>query len=96
VLAAQLQTCAHQVETLLNTMGMVEASTTHPSDVAIIRSLPGVGRKITAWLLAEAAQLLAERDFQMLRTQGGGGTGHEAKWETPSSGDASRLQPSFA
>jgi transposase len=71
VLAAQLQTCAHQVETLLNTMGMVEASTTHPSDVAIIRSLPGVGRKITAWLLAEAAQPLAERDFQMLRTQGG-------------------------
>jgi hypothetical protein len=39
--------------------------------VAIIRSLPGVGRKITAWLFAEAAQPLAERDYQILRTQGG-------------------------
>jgi transposase len=71
VLAAQLQTCARQVETLLHTLGTVEAPPTHPSDVAIIRSLPGVGRKITTWLLAEAAQPLAERDYQMLRTQGG-------------------------
>ena len=30
-----------------------------------------MGRKITTWLLAEAAQPLAERDYQMLRTQGG-------------------------
>jgi transposase len=71
VLAAQLQTCAHQVETLLHSLETVEAPTTHPSDVAIIRSLPGVGRKITAWLFAEAAQPLAERDYQMVRTQGG-------------------------
>ena len=42
-----------------------------PSDVAIVQSLPGVGRKITAWLFAEAAQPLAERDYQILRTQGG-------------------------
>jgi transposase len=71
VLAAQLQTCAHHVETLLTALGTVEAPTAHPSDMAIIRSLPGVGRKITAWLFAEAAQPLAERDYQMLRTQGG-------------------------
>src|SRR5262249_43378693 len=43
-----------------------------PSDVAIVQSLPGVGRKITAWLFAEAAQPLAERDYQVLRTHGGG------------------------
>src|SRR4029453_8749764 len=42
-----------------------------PSDVAIVLSLPGVGRKITTWLFAEAAQPLAERDYQMLRTHGG-------------------------
>src|SRR2546428_8657614 len=42
-----------------------------PSDVAIVLSLPGVGRKITAWLFAEAAQPLAERDYQVLRTHGG-------------------------
>jgi transposase len=71
VLAAQLQTCARQVETLLTALGTVEAPTAPTSDVAIIRSLPGVGRKITAWLFAEAAQPLAERDYQMLRTQGG-------------------------
>jgi transposase len=71
VLAAQLQTCACQVESLLTTLGTVEAPTAPPSDVAIIRSLPGVGRKITAWLFAEAAQPLAERDYQILRTQGG-------------------------
>jgi hypothetical protein len=39
--------------------------------VAIVQSLPGVGRKITAWLFAEAAQPLAERDYQVLRTHGG-------------------------
>jgi len=71
VLAAQLQTCARQIESLLSTLGTVEAPTENPSDVAIIRSLPGVGRKITAWLFAEAARPLAERDYQMLRTQGG-------------------------
>jgi len=71
VLASQLQTCAHQVETLLDTLGTVEAPTAPPSDVAMIRSLPGVGRKMTAWLFAEAAQPLAERDYQVLRTQGG-------------------------
>jgi hypothetical protein len=56
---------------VLSLMCMVEAPTAPPSDVAIIRSLPGVGRKITAWLFAEAAQPLAERDYQILRTQGG-------------------------
>jgi hypothetical protein len=39
--------------------------------VEIVQSLPGVGRKITAWLFAEAAQPLAERDYAALRTQGG-------------------------
>src|SRR4029450_4488997 len=40
--------------------------------VAIVQSLPGVGRKITAWLFAEAAQALAARDYQVVRTHGGG------------------------
>jgi len=71
VLAAQLQTCARQVESLLTALGTVEAPTAPPPDVAIVRSLPGVGRKITAWLFAEAARPLAERDYQILRTQGG-------------------------
>ena len=39
--------------------------------MAIVRSLPGVGRKITAWLFAEAAQPLAERDSHVVRTHRG-------------------------
>src|SRR6266702_4042068 len=42
-----------------------------PSDGAMVQSLPGVGRKMTAWICAEAAQPLAERDSQVLRTHSG-------------------------
>ena len=70
VLAEQLQRCAVHSEELLTTLATAEEAA-RPSDVAIVRSLPGVGRKITAWLFAEAAQLLAERNAQVLRTYGG-------------------------
>lgn len=40
-------------------------------DVTILRSLPGVGRLVTATVLAEASRLLAERDYQTLRAQAG-------------------------
>ena len=40
-------------------------------DVTILRSLPGVGRQVAATLLAEAAPLLAQRDYHALRAQGG-------------------------
>jgi transposase len=72
VLAEQLQACSQQVSTLLRTMADEPGEGESPSDVAIVQSLPGVGRKITAWLLAEAAQPLAERDYQVLRTHSGG------------------------
>src|SRR6266704_972724 len=71
VLAEQLQACSQQVSTLLRTMADEPGEEERPSDVAIVQSLPGVGRKITAWLFAEAAQPLTERDYQVLRTQGG-------------------------
>src|SRR5258705_541669 len=71
VLAEQLQACSQQVGTLLRTMADEPSEGESPSDVAIVQSLPGVGRKITAWLFAEAAQPLAERDYQVLRTHGG-------------------------
>jgi transposase len=71
VLAEQLQACSHQVSTLLRTLSEEPGEGEGPSDVAIVQSLPGVGRKITAWLFAEAAQPLAERDYQVLRTHGG-------------------------
>ena len=37
----------------------------------MVQSLPGVGRKMTTWLLAEAAVLLDERNSEALRTQSG-------------------------
>ncbi len=70
VLAEQRRACAQQVIALLSRLAE-EAVEAGPSDVAIVQSLPGVGRKITAWLFAEAAQPLVERDFHLLRTQGG-------------------------
>src|SRR2546426_6054866 len=72
VLAEQLQACSQQVSALLHTLAEEPGDGEGPSDVAIVLSLPGVGRKITAWLFAEAAQPLAERDYQVLRTHGGG------------------------
>ena len=71
VLAEQLQACSQQVSALLHTLAEEPSEDQGLSDVAIVLSLPGVGRKITAWLFAEAAQPLAERDYQMLRTHGG-------------------------
>jgi len=71
VLAEQLQACSQQVSALLRTLAEAPSESEGPSDVAIVLSLPGVGRKITAWLFAEAAQPLAERDSQVLRTHGG-------------------------
>ena len=64
VLAEQLQACSQRVSALLHTLAQEPGEGEGPSDVAIVQSLPGVGRKITAWLFAEAAQPLAQRDFQ--------------------------------
>lgn len=40
-------------------------------DAAIILSLPGVGQKVTATMLAEASQALAQRDYHALRSYAG-------------------------
>ena len=42
-----------------------------PTDVAVLRSLPGVGRIVTATLLAEASQAIVDRDYQALRSYAG-------------------------
>jgi hypothetical protein len=71
VLAEPRRGGAQQVQAWLTTLAQEPVETGGPSDVAIVLSLPGVGRKITAWLFAEAAQPLAERDYQMIRTPSG-------------------------
>jgi len=42
-----------------------------PSDVAVLRSLPGVGRIVAATLLSEASQAIADRDYAALRCYAG-------------------------
>jgi transposase len=69
-LAEQLRVCAQQVSALLSRLAE-EPAEAGPSDAAIVLSLPGVGRKITAWFFAEAAQPLAERNYDGLRTHSG-------------------------
>jgi transposase len=71
VLAEQLQACSQQVSALLSTWAAAPSEGEGPSDVAMVLSLPGVGRKMTAWLFAEAAQPVAERDDQVWRTHSG-------------------------
>jgi len=65
--AEQQQTCATRLEQLLDELGQTQEH----RDVAILRSLPGVGRKISATMLAEASRPLAARDYHALRTQAG-------------------------
>jgi transposase len=59
----QQQRCIARSERLLADL----AQTQEHRDVAILRSLPGVGRKVSATMLAEASRLLAARDYHALR-----------------------------
>jgi transposase len=63
-----------QIDQLLDTLAAAEATPGDPAehrDVEILRSLPGVGRMVTATMLAEASSPVAERDYAMLRTYTG-------------------------
>jgi transposase len=63
---------AHRIDRILDELGTAtEEPAKQPRDVEVILSLPGVGRLVTANLLAEAASFLAERDYQGLRAYAG-------------------------
>ena len=67
---------ATRIEILLNELSEVGSDTNdhgleRPTDVAVLRSLPGVGRIVAATLLAEASQAIADRDYQALRSYAG-------------------------
>lgn len=71
------QRLAHErrIDRVLAQLAATEATTeTEPRehrDVEILRSLPGVGRMVTATMLTEAAGPLADRDYATLRAYGG-------------------------
>jgi hypothetical protein len=70
----QARDCDKQVQSLLDELAGPEPGKDEireHRDVAIILSLPGAGTKVTATMLAEASQPLAERNYHVTRTQGG-------------------------
>jgi transposase len=68
--AQRHRTVGARIDAVLAALGQEEVAGEH-RDVTILRSLPGVGRLVAATVLAEAARLLAERDYQTLRAQAG-------------------------
>jgi transposase len=72
VVHAQRQACGEQLERLLQQLRERPRDADERGehrDIAILESLPGVGRKVAATMLAEAAEPLAQRDYDRLRAQ---------------------------
>lgn len=62
---------AQRSAALLEELATAEGETNEHRDTAILLSLPGVGRKVSATVLSEAYQAIAERDYHSFRQQGG-------------------------
>ena len=67
---------ATRMETVLDELaatgfGRNDSGPERPSDVTVLRSLPGVGRIVAATLLSEASQTIADRDYAALRSYAG-------------------------
>jgi transposase len=71
LLMAQLKLCSKAVEAALDEKIAEQEQRREHRDVVILLSLPGVGRVVAATMLAEASQLLAQRNYHALRTLGG-------------------------
>jgi transposase len=70
----ELNDAEHKLDELCTTIGKISAASEdcrENRDVAILRSLPGIGRINLATLLAEASGPLSRRDYQALRTLSG-------------------------
>lgn len=64
---AQRATCVARLEAVLEAL----SESQEHRDVPILRSLPGVGSRVSATMLAEASRLLAGRDYHALRAHSG-------------------------
>jgi transposase len=73
LVAAQRKTCIATLTAQLDALATPDDGPEGgpPTDVTIVRSLPGVGQKTVAALLAEASQALAARDLAALRAHAG-------------------------
>ncbi len=73
VALTQRQRSGKEIDRVLDaiTVAPVEGEPREHRDVEILRSLPGVGRMVTATMLTEAARPLADRDYHTLRAIAG-------------------------
>jgi len=73
IVYAQRRRAERWLETALQTLASDAPAERHREhqDVEILQSLPGIGTRIAATMLAEAAQPLRERDYHALRVLGG-------------------------
>lgn len=71
---SQRKALAERIKALLESMSKQEsgeASSPAPPDVAVLLSVPGIGRVISAAMIAEGADPLAQRDYPALRAYAG-------------------------
>ena len=71
LLAGQRREAERQLERLLAALdaeGPTAGTQREHSDIAIVRSMPGIGPRIAARMLAEASQPLGDRAYHVLRT----------------------------
>lgn len=74
LVAGQRRECERTLERLLDELAEQDPGVgdqREHSDVAILRSLPGVGNRVAARMLAEASQPLTDRAYHMLRARMG-------------------------
>lgn len=67
----QERACVHDIERLLEKLSEPDPDSETQRDAAIVQSLPGAGSIVSATLLAEAWQPLADRDYKRLRVLSG-------------------------
>jgi len=67
----QVRRCERDIEQLLEKLSASEPESEGQRDAAIVQSLPGAGTIVSATLLAEAWQTLADRDYPRLRSLSG-------------------------
>ena len=60
-----------RLKALLDALAAEPGTQLHRGDVTILRSLPGVGVRVAATVLGEAAPLVAQREYQIFRAQAG-------------------------
>ena len=74
VVNRELRDAEHKLDEMCSAIGRTEMASEERSvhrDVAILRSLPGIGRINLATLLSKASGPLSRRDYQALRTLSG-------------------------